>query len=72
MFFNGGGSFNQNMNFRRRGNRNTNNEQNNNQGRANVKMNKFALLTQFLPLIILFLLSIVPSLFRSVKYKSLY
>lgn len=67
MFFNGGGSFNQNVNFRHRRNQNANHQQNNEQGRANVKINRFALLTQFLPLIILFFLSVIPSLFKSVK-----
>ena len=66
MFFSGG-SFNQNMQFRRRANRQPAN-QNNNGAQANVPVNKFAKLIQLLPIIALFLFTIIPYLFQSVKF----
>lgn len=70
MFFNGG-SFHQNGNFRRRANRadrhNPQQQNHRNQNaNANVRVNKYAFLVQLFPLILIFLLSVIPSLFQSV------
>ena len=69
MFFNGG-SFQQNGHFRRRGNRNAQHHQQQNHrnehAEGNVRVNKYAFLFQLLPLILIFLLSVVPTLFQSV------
>ncbi len=69
MFFNGG-SFNQNVNFRRAGNNNRNNQQNNQRdgNQRQVRANKFTFLLQLLPLVLLYLISVIPSLFQTVIF----
>jgi len=71
MFFNGG-QINQNGNFRQRANRNAEQnqqqDQRNQQAQGNVR-GKYAFLIQFLPLVLIFLLSVIPSLFQSVIFN---